>query len=415
VTAADKMTKTTDTLRASRQSAWANRSRGALVLLLAAGLAALAPVAAFAAPAADLPPAEPAAAPPATTDAPTGPVVRTIKSATELTGEALSLAPKHTVGESRVYMVIGRTTSDNYDPGPPPIQHKSVVTHETTVKVTCVNVGEDGKSTYELVYERVRAQDAASKPWDSRQPAEKDIAGTLASVYRPVIGVKFTLEIDADGTIRMVRGGENLAQGEAADGIKDLISAATMRLLFGPIFNPARSFEPRRTLEQWEVEDRNRYELGRFITKTTFTAISTNDETAEIDYIGTITLDQIEGQPESPLEVRQGAVKGKLSWDAKNGRLNIYDFEQLLDITGKTKDRELNSTTHQQARVMLLDPKPRLDLNPAPARPTVAPPPPRVPFAGPQQPVPAPTQGPPQPTTPPPAPAEPAAPPVGPK
>lgn len=413
-----------------------SRARNALALLIAAGLTALSPLAAFAAPAADLPPpqtgpspAAPAGTPPTTPtpptpaspDAPTGPVVRNIPSPTELTGDPISLVPKHTVGESRVYMVIGRTTSDNYDPGPPPIQRKSVITHETTVKITCISAAEDGKSTYELVYERVRAQDAASKPWDSRQPADKDTAGTLAAVYRPVIGTKFTLDIDAEGTIRTVRGGEDLPKGEAAAGIKDLVSAPTMRLLFGPIFSPARSFAPRRVLEQWEVQDRTRFDLGRFVTTTTFTTISTNDETAEIDFMGKIALDKIEGQPDSPLEVRQGAVTGKLSWDAKNGRLNIYDFEQVLDLTGKTKDRELLSTTHQQTRVMMLDPKPRLDLSapaPRPAAPTQ--PPPRVPFAPPQQPAANPTQGPPSPNTspqtPPPAPApEPAPAPAEPK
>jgi hypothetical protein len=278
----------------------------------------------------------------------------------------LDLTPRHVLGQVRKYNLGQRSWTTNHDEGPPPQETKTQFAQKMAVKLTCLDAT-PGSVRYEVVHERYAVEATGVGKFDSAM--EKDAPGSvLAAIYRPVVGVKLTIELDDDNVIRKVTGGESLGVGETAEKTRDVVSAVSLRQTVGPIFNGHRTSGEREVREQWKVEDPTVFDLGKFVLTTSYGLVSTTDDTAEIDLRGELAEEKMEGRGTSRLKVRPpSGVAGKLSWDSRNGWMNKYYLEQLYDIDAKAEGRDIWSTTQSQLLISLVDPKPRLTVPAAPA------------------------------------------------
>lgn len=329
-----------------------------------------------------------------------GPVGGAIAATAEPREERVDLRPKFRPGQQiRYTMDIDSSTAVTSDQMPE-LDQEQKLRQQITFVLRVVETGSDG-STIQMVYERVKVNvesegftasydSAAPRPVkpgatprekrkDDRRPRDADPAngepGTgvpggmptladmsddelLAAAMEGIAGTVVTIDLDAAGNIKSVRGTESLSGGGVLPGLPGgggMGLPVPSKGANGPwsISSPGQSGFAR-VGESWTTTSSlGNTPLGAFEMVTRYTLRSAAGGRAEIAISGGIEASSASSAPGSAggAQVREARYNGRCIWDTNQGQLREMTTTQSATIEGSGLGVPMRMKSNTEVRV----------------------------------------------------------------
>lgn len=252
----------------------------------------------------------------------------------------ISLRPRLKVNDEHRFKMVLNIDGKQTGMG---AEQKQMSKQEIGLVLRVKQAGETG-STLELVYESIKfvmESGDVKMEFDSASPAKSDEMNPVAPMLRPIVGTTLTLQMDKNGNITSVKGGESLAGTPAADIAGQFTGDDVIKNLFGPIFSAKTDDGEAAIGETWTSDDTIESPMGNMKIKMIKTLKSVSGGVAKIDLNGSVTLD---ASANGPVSIKDSSIKGNVDWDTESGMLTGMQTQQKLIVESTMGDQKVTST-----------------------------------------------------------------------
>jgi hypothetical protein len=187
--------------------------------------------------------------------------------------------------------------------------------------------------------------------FDSSKPGTGGDEDLLAQAFKSIVGTTMTMTVDRPGTIPPVTGGEGLAMLGGIGGA-GAAPGGTPGQLFGPIFSGRPAKGEARVGESWDYDDALATGLlGDFKMKVRHTLTGLRGSDAVVSIRG-----QIDPKSEAPgssaFQLKDSSYNGQYLWDTSKGQLRSMETSMSVRLDGKTGDNQ-DLATRNEATVKI--------------------------------------------------------------
>jgi len=228
---------------------------------------------------------------------------------------------------------------------------KTRTTQEIGLRFKVIETSPEAGSTLDLRYDSIKldlTSPAGDISFDSTRPASGDAATPGADFLRPIVGLTLRIQMDKDGNITSVGGGDSLEGSPAASLASQFTGTDVVKGMFGPIFTMAKGRGEATVGDSWQNVDVMETPMGAMRLTTTNTLKSFNGKDATIDIKGSATLDPAgASSPAATVAIKESTIDGTAVWSVKDGMLKSMTTEQRL-----LTEQSLGGTTGASADTM---------------------------------------------------------------
>lgn len=242
----------------------------------------------------------------------------------------VDLRPRWTVGQDVRYRIVAEGTNEMDVPGMG--VQKTTDRQEIVVRLTPREISEGGAKvdlTYETLKIRVDGSPRGPQEFDSTRPDEQ---GPLAQALRPLVGLTLTLQVDRNGNITEVTGGDQVQVNPRSQWAGRLVQKGGVSSMFGRILSGNRATGQADVGQTWQTSDRiDLAAMGtvKLDAENTLTGVSGNVATIAIK--GKLELDAGRSQA-MQMTLTHGAYEGSAQWDVAAGQLNSMEVRQSMTV-----------------------------------------------------------------------------------
>lgn len=240
------------------------------------------------------------------------------------------------VGNEQVWVYAVRETQSVYKENAKTPDNVKRSSSEVRVRLRVESVTEKG-STVSLTYETVKMSFGSAlgqQEFDSRKPEKEERENVAAPMCRPLVGLKLTVLLDANGTITDVQGGEALKQSPGAEVLARFTENSSVAQFLQPVFTLRADRPESKVGDSWVVTSPfNPVDITSVsgTATETRTLISVDRDHAVID--GASTLEAKFDKGTVPKDFKpEFAGRSRSHWSVPE---NAQGFQGLLGLESK--------------------------------------------------------------------------------
>ncbi len=263
---------------------------------------------------------------------------------------SVDLAPAMATDEENSYTFRTETKQTLVLGASPPAHRGSEVESVMRVKVRAVD--ENDVATVQFVYDRmlVRVSDpqAGEMEFDTNWPIARDAGNPLAPATRQLVGRAIIARIGPGGELLDMQGvSTEGVDPRIAQMMNELVNPESFKQLVKLLYGLKAEPSVASVGEPWTEESTLPSGMGSIQIKREYTLESVVAQKAYINIGGGIDLVVDPSMPQPPgaehLEWKGGEVKGRIVWDAENGRLEKIDITTVIDTADNNPNYNGNS------------------------------------------------------------------------
>lgn len=253
---------------------------------------------------------------------------------------ALTLKPAFKKGDTHKFKwKIDRTAT--FDAMQQTGTDKSLIDADVTVQVA--EATESGYAldvTVDAIKIENEAREAKAS-WDSTKPEDdKDRENEAFMAFKPLIGMKLTLNTDKNGVITGVSGEPSVPQGRRLVDIAKHFFITPEYLMFrwNTILNARRDGAEIKSGESWSQTDTFLApQIGKFEHVLTHTLKSVTDGVATIDTVGEMKIAPAKEGAPMAFELKDTSIFATSTWDTKDGLSRSIDMQRTFTLDGSAQ------------------------------------------------------------------------------
>lgn len=267
---------------------------------------------------------------------------------------AVSLKPKLVKGETHKFKWHAERTM-SFDAMQQTGVDKSVV--DADVSLTVADVNEAGYAL-DIVVDSIKIENESRDSklaWDSSKPEDdKDRDNEAYQAFKPLVGMKLTLNADKNGVITGVSGEPATPQGRRLQELARqlFITPEYLKFRWNMILNARRDGADSKVGDSWSHTDTFvAPQVGKFDHMVTSTLKSVNDGVASVDAVGEMKLSPAKEGAPMAFELKDTSILATSTWDVSDGLSRSFEMQRAFTLDGTAQGMPVKRKVEEKLTV----------------------------------------------------------------